>query len=169
MNVAISSIAKDIGTTVIGVQTAITLFTLTMAALMIPGSKLTDLWGRKFCFMLGLLIYGSGAALAAFANSLAILIIGYSFLEGVGSALMIPPIYIIITVIFTDLPARARSFGIVSAAAGVGSAAGPLIGGLITSSISWRASFAAQVAVVIVILLIARRIPAPRAAGPRPS
>ena len=67
MNVAISDIAKDLNTTVIGVQTAITLFTLTMAALMIPGSKLSDLWGRKFCFMLGLIVYGAGAVIAAAA------------------------------------------------------------------------------------------------------
>src|SRR5215831_11547908 len=145
MNVAVSNIAHDLGTTVIGVQTAITLFTLTMAALMIPGSKLTDLWGRKFCFMLGLIVYGAGALLASFAQGLPILIVGYSLFEGVGSALMIPPIYINITVVFTDLPARAKSFGIVSAAAGVGAAAGPLIGGLITSTINWRASFIAQV------------------------
>src|SRR6201989_1662917 len=111
MNVAISAIAKDLGTSVAGVQTAITLFTLTMAALMIPGSKLTDRWGRKFCFVLGLMIYGGGAAIAAIAPSLPVLIIGYSFLEGIGSALMIPPIYIIITVLFTDLPAPAKYFG----------------------------------------------------------
>src|SRR5215471_13366424 len=74
MNVAISNIAKDLGTTVIGVQTAITLFTLTMAALMIPGSKVTDLWGRKFCFVLGLVVYGTGAALAAAAPTLGVLI-----------------------------------------------------------------------------------------------
>src|SRR3954447_16214999 len=138
MNVAISSIAKDLDTTVIGVQTAITLFTLTMAALMIPGSKLTDIWGRKFCFQLGLIIYGSGALIASAAPALPVLVIGYSLLEGIGSALMIPPIYIIITVAFTDLPSRAKSFGIVSAAAGIGAAAGPLIGGLITSTLSWR-------------------------------
>src|SRR2546430_1771607 len=94
MNVAISNIAKDLGTTVIGVQTAITLFTLTMASLMIPGSKLTDIWGRKFCFMLGLLVYGAGATIAASAPGLPMLVLGYSLLEGVGSALMIPPIYI---------------------------------------------------------------------------
>src|SRR5215213_10311628 len=97
MNVAISNIASDLGTDVIGVQTAITLFTLTMAALMIPGSKLTDILSRKFCFALGLLIYGAGALIAALSTSLPMLVTGYSFLEGIGSALMIPPIYIIIT------------------------------------------------------------------------
>src|SRR5215216_6402280 len=102
MNVAITSIAEDLGTTTHGVQTAITLFTLTMAALMIPGSKLTDILGRKRCFMLGLVIYGAGALLASFAQGLGVLIAGYSLLEGIGSALMIPPIYIILTVAFAD-------------------------------------------------------------------
>jgi MFS family permease len=91
MNVAISSISSDLGTTVFGVQTAITLFTLTMAALMIPGSKLTDIWGRKRCFVWGLIVYGVGALLALVAQSIALLIIGYSLLEGIGSALMIRP------------------------------------------------------------------------------
>src|SRR5215203_5953858 len=99
MNVAITSIAADLGTTTHGVQTAITLFTLTMAALMIPGSKLTDILGRKFCFQLGLIIYGVGALLAAVAQGLPLLMVGYSLLEGVGSALLIPPIYILITVL----------------------------------------------------------------------
>ena len=103
MNVAISTIADDLGTTVIGIQTTITLFTLTMAALMIPGSKLTDIWGRKFCFMLGLGdLRGGGAARRRSRRGCGLLIIGYSLLEGIGSALMIPPIYILITVLFTD-------------------------------------------------------------------
>jgi len=162
MNVAISAIASDLDTTVLGVQTAITLFTLTMAALMIPGSKLTDLWGRKFCFVLGLLVYGAGTLLAALAPSLGVLIVGYSLLEGVGSALMIPPIYIVITVAFTDLPTRAKYFGVISAAAGVGAAAGPLIGGLITSATSWRFSFLAQTIVIATILLMVYPIEVPR-------
>jgi MFS family permease len=157
MNVAISDIADDLGTTTRGVQTAITLFTLTMAALMIPGSKLTDIIGRKRCLMLGLVIYGSGALLASFAQGLGLLIFGYALLEGIGSALMIPPVYIILTVAFSDLESRAKAFGIVSASAGLGAAAGPLIGGLITSAISWRASFIAQVLVVIGILFMGRR------------
>src|SRR4051794_41200455 len=158
MNVAISTIAEDIGTSVIGIQTTITLFTLTMAALMIPGSKLTDIWGRKYCFILGLLVYGVGALLAAVAPGLVLLTVGYSLLEGIGSALLIPPIYILVTVLFDDLKTRAKWFGVISGAAGLGAAAGPLIGGLITSYISWRASFLLQVAVVLVIALLARRI-----------
>src|SRR5262249_13163256 len=120
MNVAISSIAKDLDTTVHGVQLAITLFTLTMAALMIPGSKLTDIWGRKFCFVIGLFTYGLGGLLAAFAWNLAAMAVGYSLLEGIGSSLLIPPVYILITVAFPDIKTRAKYFGIISAAGGIG-------------------------------------------------
>jgi MFS family permease len=168
MNVAITTIADDLHTDVTGIQTTITLFTLTMAALMIPGSKLTDIWGRKFCFILGLFIYATGALLASLAQGLGMLTIGYSLLEGVGSALLIPPIYILITVFFDDMKDRAKWFGVVSGAAGLGSAAGPLIGGLITSYVSWRASFLLQVLVVVAIALLARRIPDPPLHGERP-
>ncbi len=161
MNVAITTIADDIGTTVVGMQTTITLFTLTMAALMIPGSKLTDIWGRKTCLLIGLIVYGCGALLAAFAQGLGLMIVGYSLLEGIGSALMIPPIYILITVTFTDTASRAKYFGVVSGAAGLGAAAGPLIGGLLTSAISWRASFGLQVLIVATIIVMARRITDP--------
>jgi MFS family permease len=168
MNVAISAIAKDLDTTVAGVQTAITLFTLTMAALMIPGSKLTDIWGRKRCFLLGLLIYGIGGLLAALSFGLPLLIIGYSLLEGVGSALLVPPIYILVTVSFPDVKSRARYFGVISGAGGLGAAAGPLIGGVVTSAISWRASFGLQVLVVAWIAVLARKITDPAREGPRP-
>jgi MFS family permease len=168
MNVAISSIATDLHTTVIGVQTAITLFTLTMASLMIPGSKLTDIWGRKRCFVIGLAIYAVGAVVALLAPLLGVLIVGYSLLEGVGSALLIPPIYILVTVAYPDMKSRAKYFGVVSGAGGLGAAAGPLIGGLVTSGISWRASFGLQVLVVLYIIVLARKITDPALAGPRP-
>jgi MFS family permease len=169
MNVAISSIAHDLATTVAGVQLAITAFTLTMAALMIPGSKLTDIWGRKFCFRLGLMVYGAGALIAAFSQGLPSLIMGYSLGEGIGTALLIPPVYILATVFTTDLKARARAFGAISAAGGVGSAAGPLIGGLITSAASWRLAFGVQALLVVVILYLARRIADPGVQGEKPS
>src|SRR3954469_16521787 len=108
MNVAISSIAHDLGTSVSGIQATITFFTLTMAALMIPGSKLSDIWGRKNCFIAGLVVYGAGALLASLAQGIGMLTIGYSLLEGVGSALLIPPIYILVTVMFGDIKTRAR-------------------------------------------------------------
>jgi MFS family permease len=168
MNVAISDIARDLGTTVGGIQTAITAFTLTMAALMIPGSKLTDIWGRRFCFRVGLLVYGAGALTAAISQGLFGLMAGYSLGQGVGTALLIPPVYILATVFYDDMTARARAFGAISAAGGVGSAAGPLIGGLITSFASWRLAFGAQALLVVVILYLARQIADPGVQGPKP-
>jgi MFS family permease len=169
MNVAISSIATDLNTTVSGVQTAITAFTLTMAALMIPGSKLTDIWGRKFCFRLGLLVYGAGALVAALSQGLPVLILGYSLGEGVGTALLIPPVYILATVFYDDVRARARAFGAISAAGGIGSAAGPLIGGLITSAATWRLAFGVQTLIALLILYLARRIEDPGVQGEKPT
>jgi MFS family permease len=168
MNVAIGDIAEDLHTTVVGLQTTITLFTLTMASLMIPGSKLTDIWGRKVCFVAGLVVYGTGALLAALAQGLGLMIFGYSVLEGIGSALMIPPIYILVTVAFSDVKTRAKYFGVVSGAAGLGAAAGPLIGGLVTSTVGWRASFLLQILTVAWIIWLARRIVDPGPRGNRP-
>src|SRR3954467_7168161 len=135
MNVMINDITEDLDTTVAGVQATITLFLLTMAILMIPCSKLTDRWGRKRCFTAGLVLYGIGALLSAIAPGLGVLIIGNSLLEGVGTALLIPPVYILTTLHFTDLTSRARAFGVISGLGGIGAAAGPLIGGLITTGI----------------------------------
>ena len=168
MNVAISEIVQDLDTTVTGVQTALSLFTLTMAALMIPGSVLTDIFGRKRCFVTGVSVYAVGASIAALSPTLGFLILGWSFLEGVGSALMIPPIYIIVTVTIPDLTERAKAFAVVSAAAGLGAAAGPLLGGLITTTITWRASFAGEVVALIAILYFSRNVPDPASEGPKP-
>jgi MFS family permease len=158
MNVMINDISTDLDTTVQGVQTAITLFLLVMAALMIPGSKLSDRWGRKRCFTMGLTIYGVGALLSAVAPGLGILILGNSILEGVGSALLIPPVYILTTLLFADLQSRAWAFGRISGMGGIGAAAGPLIGGLITTVISWRASFLFQALIVAAIVLLSRKL-----------
>jgi MFS family permease len=158
MNVMINDISKDLDTSVQGVQATITMFLLIMAALMIPGSKLTDRWGRKRCLNLGLAVYGVGALMSAIAPGLGILFLGNSIFEGVGTALLIPPVYILTTMLFTDLTSRARAFGIISGMAGVGSATGPLIGGLLTTAISWRAAFLFQVLVIVVILYLSRSI-----------
>jgi MFS family permease len=168
MNVAISDIASDLGTSVSGIQATITLFTLTMASLMIPGSKVTDILGRKRTFIIGLVIYAAGALLAAFAQGLPLLIIAYSGMEGLGSALLIPPIYILITVAFQVISTRAKYFGVVSGAAGLGAATGPLIGGLVTTAISWRASFVVQFAVVVVVIVMTLRITDIKPTGRRP-
>jgi MFS family permease len=166
MNVMLTDISTDLHTTVAGVQLCITLFLLVMAALMIPGGKLTNRWGRKRCFTMGLGIYAIGAIISALSWSLGALIVGNSIFEGVGTALLIPPVYILTTLYFTDLTSRARAFGVVSAAGGVGAATGPLIGGAITTAISWRAAFAFQAIVVIIIWVLARRIPDPLPADP---
>src|SRR5690242_18220533 len=166
MNVMISDISEDLNTTVQGVQITITLFLVIMAVLMIPCSKLTDRWGRKRCFLLGLALYGVGALLSAVAPGLGILILGNSVLEGVGTAFLIPPVYILATVWFRDLTSRAWAFGAISGMGGIGSAAGPLIGGVITTAISWRAAFVFQALVVVTIILLSRRMVDPLPADP---
>jgi MFS family permease len=157
MNVMINDMSKDLDTSVQGIQVAITIFLLVMAALMIPGGKLTDRYGRKRCFTVGLGVYGIGALMSAVAPGLGVLILGNSIFEGVGTALLIPPVYILTTLLLTDLTSRARAFGVISAAGGVGGASGPLIGGLITSAISWRAAFVFQALVIAAIIWLARR------------
>jgi MFS family permease len=166
MNVMIADITDDLDTTVKGVQTAITLFLLIMAILMIPCSKLTDRWGRKRCFTLGLTLYGIGALLSALSPNLGVLILGNSVFEGVGTALLIPPVYILATLWFSDLASRAWAFGAISGLGGVGAAAGPLIGGVITTGISWRAAFLFQALVVGTIILLSRRLVDPLPADP---
>jgi MFS family permease len=166
MNVMITDISHDLDTTVEGVQVTITLFLLVMAAFMIPGGKLTDILGRKRCFTLGLTIYGIGALMSAAAPGLGILILGNSIFEGIGTALLIPPVYILTTMLFDNLQARARAFGVISGMGGIGAAAGPLIGGLITSAISWRAAFVFQAIIIGVILYLSRPIVDPVAADP---
>ena len=161
MNVMINDISRDLDTTVQGVQVAITVFLLVMAALMIPGGKLTVRYGRKRAFLAGLTLYGIGALLSAVSPGLGVLILGNSIFEGVGTALLIPPVYILTTLLFAGVAARARAFGAISAAGGIGAAAGPLIGGLITSAISWRAAFVFQALVILLIIWLSRHIDDP--------
>ena len=166
MNVMITDISQDLNTTVQGVQVSITLFLLVMAALMIPCGKLTDRYGRKRLFSIGLVVYAIGAILSAVAPGLGVLILGNSIFEGVGTALFIPPVYILTTMLFTDLRSRAAAFGVISGMGGIGAATGPLIGGLITTAITWRAAFVFQAIIIAVIVLLARRIQDPVPADP---
>jgi MFS family permease len=166
MNVMINDISADLDTTVQGVQTVITLFLLVMAALMIPGGKLTDRWGRKRCFTVGLAVYGVGALLSALSPGLGVLLLGNSILEGVGTALLIPPVYILTTLLFPDVTSRARAFGVITGMGGIGAAAGPLIGGLITTALSWRWAFVFQAVIVATILALSRPIKDPLPADP---
>jgi MFS family permease len=166
MNVMLNDMSQDLGTTVQGIQISITLFLLVMAALMIPFGKLTDQLGRKTCLILGLSVYGVGAVVSALSPGLGVLIVGNSLLEGAGTALLIPPVYILVTMYWTGLAERARAFGIVSAAGGVGAATGPLIGGWITAFLGWRAAFIFQALIIVLILILAIRLKDPRPRDP---
>ncbi len=166
MNVMINDISTDLHTDVQGVQVCITLFLLVMAALMIPCGKLTDRWGRKRCFIIGLVVYGIGAVLSAVSPGLGVLILGNSIFEGVGTALLIPPVYILTTMLFSDMKSRARAFGVISGMGGIGAATGPLIGGAITAAISWRAAFIFQALIIVIIVVLARSVIDPLPADP---
>ncbi len=157
MNVSIATVAQDVGTTVTGIQTAITLYTLVMAMLMIPGGKVGSMIGRKRAFAIGCVIYGCGSLTTSVAKTLGVLIFGWSFLEGVGAALILPAIVALVASNFRTAE-RSRAYGLVAAAGAVAVAVGPLIGGLATTYASWRWVFAGEVLVVIVILALSRRI-----------
>src|SRR5260221_3399348 len=156
MNVSIATVAKDVGTTVTGIQTAITLYTLVMASFMITGGKIGELIGRRRAFAIGCVIYGAGSFTTAIAPNLAVLILGWSLLEGIGAALILPAIVALVASNFGRAE-RPRAYGLVASAGAIAVAAGPLIGGLFTTYLSWRLVFAGEVLVVIVILLLNRR------------
>jgi EmrB/QacA subfamily drug resistance transporter len=157
MNVSIATVAKDVGTTVTGIQGAITAYTLVMAALMITGGKIGALIGRKRAFAIGCVIYGCGSFTTALAPNLPVLLVGWSFLEGVGAALILPAI---VALVAGNFPTERRpaAYGLVAAAGAIAVAVGPLVGGFFTTYFSWRWVFAGEVLIVLVILVVARRI-----------
>ena len=157
MNVSIATVAKDVGTTVTGIQTAITFYTLVMASLMITGGKIGQILGRKRAFSIGCVIYGCGSLITALSPNLTVLIVGWSVLEGVGAALIMPAIVALVASNFAR-PERPRAYGLVASAGAIAVAAGPLIGGLFTTYASWRWVFVGEVLVVLVILAFTRRI-----------
>src|SRR5215813_12983642 len=157
MNVSIATVAKDVGTTVTGIQAAITFYTLVMASLMITGGRLGQIFGRKRAFAVGCVIYGCGSLITALSPSLPVLLLGWSVLEGVGAALIMPAIVALVASNFARAQ-RPRAYGLVASAGAIAVAAGPLIGGLFTTYLSWRWVFAGEVLVVLVILAFTRRI-----------
>jgi MFS family permease len=157
MNVSIAQVAEDVGTNVTGVQTAITLYTLVMATLMITGGKIGSMIGRRRAFAIGCVIYGAGSLTTGLAPNLTVLIIGWSVLEGVGAALIMPAIVALVASNFAA-PERPRAYGLVASAGAIAVAAGPLIGGAVTTYWSWRLVFFGEVLLVGGILVLTRRI-----------
>lgn len=159
MNVSISQIVEDLNTTVVGLQTAITVYTLVMAAFMLIGGKLGDKWGARRAYAIGLLIYGAGSLTTALSPNLAVLLVGWSFIEGFGAVLVIPAIAALTAVTYSGRQ-RALAYGILGGVSGASAAIGPLIGGWVTANYTWRLVFATETAVVLLLMLFLRAIPA---------
>lgn len=167
MNVSISALVEDLNTTVSGVQSAISIYALVMASSILIGAKLSDIFGKKRIFMIGLVIYGVGTTLASLSTSLGMLIFGWSLLEGIGGALMIPNIQVLLRGQYEgeDL---AFAYGLIGAVGAVGAAVGPIVGGFFTTFFSWRWAFRTELVIVIVVLLFSRYLQKDAEEGRRP-
>jgi EmrB/QacA subfamily drug resistance transporter len=157
MNVSIAQVAEDVGTTVSGIQTAITLYTLVMATTMITGGKIGTMIGRRRAFSIGCVIYACGSLTTAIAPNLYVLLFGWSLLEGLGAALIMPAIVALVAGNF-EPAGRPRAYGLIASAGAIAVAVGPLLGGLVTTYFSWRWVFAGEVVLVVAILFLARRV-----------
>ena len=165
MNVSLATVARDLGSTITGIQAAITVYTLVMASLMVTGGKVGALLGRKRAFAVGALVYGAGSLTTGLAPNLGVLLLGWSVLEGLGAVLIMPAIVSLVASNFAPVQ-RSRAYGAVAAAGAVAVAVGPIIGGATTTYLSWRWVFLSEVLIVSVILLLARGIhDLPRAGG----
>ncbi len=157
MNVSMATVAADLGTTITGIQTAITLYTLVMATLMITGGKLGSIMGRRRAMGIGMVIYAAGSFVTGIAPNLPVLLVGWSFLEGVGAALIMPAIVALVAANFPP-ERRAGAYGMVAAASAVAVAAGPLIGGAMTTYLSWRYVFFGEVVIALAVLVTLRKL-----------
>src|SRR3954451_17992631 len=163
MNVSISQIVADLNTSIQGVQSAITMYTLVMAAFMLAGAKLGDILGRNRVFALGLAVYSVGSLTTSLSPSVPVLLVGWSGVEGLGAVLVIPAIYALTAANYEGKD-RALAYALIGATVAIAVAAGPLIGGWVTTNYSWRWVFAGETVVVIAILLVRGQIAqAPRA------
>jgi EmrB/QacA subfamily drug resistance transporter len=156
MNVSIATVAEDLGTDITGVQTAITAYTLVMAAFMITGGTVGRKIGLKRAFLIGCVVYGTGSFTTSIAPNLGVLLFGWSLLEGLGAVLIMPAIVGLVASNF-ESSERPRAYGLVASAAAIAIAVGPLIGGVVTTEWSWRWVFAGEVVLVAVILVLGRR------------
>lgn len=157
MNVSISTVAEDLGTDIGGMQAAITFYALTMAAFMLTGGKLGDKWGRSVAFRIGSIVYGLGSLTTALAPNLEVLLLGWSLVEGLGAVLVIPAIAALAAINYTGRD-RVIAFSALGAITGFAAAAGPLIGGLMTTYASWRWVFVGEVIVMVLVLIVSGRI-----------
>ncbi|NKB41450.1 MAG: MFS transporter [Ilumatobacter sp.] len=168
MNVAISQLVEDFDTTVTTIQGVITLYALVMATLMITGGKIGDIIGRRRTFVIGLVIYGAGSALTAASWSVPSLIFGWSILEGIGAALVLPALVALLAANYQGRD-RITAFGVIGGVAGVGIAVGPIVGGFFTTNLSWRWVFVGEVLIACTIALASRLIVDAKLEGRRPN
>ena len=157
MNVSISQIVADLDTTIQGVQLAITAYTLVMAAFMLTGAKLGDIWGRDRTFAIGLVVYATGSLITALSPNLTVLLIGWSLIEGLGAVLVVPAIAALIAANYEGRE-RALAYGLIGGVAAAAVAVGPIIGGWVTTNYTWRYVFVGEVVIVAVILLVRNRM-----------
>ena len=157
MNVSISTVVKDLDTTVEAMQAAITFYALTMAAMMVLGAKLGDVWGRRRAFVIGAIVYAVGSFTTAIAPNIGILFLGWSVIEGLGAVLVVPAIAALVADNYTGR-ARITAYAIIGAVSGAAVAAGPLIGGFVTTYLNWRFVFASEVVIMAIVLLAVRAI-----------
>ncbi|MFF5980689.1 MFS transporter [Streptomyces olindensis] len=167
MNVSISRLVDDFDTEVTAIQAVITLYALVMAAFMMIGGRYGDILGRRRVFLLGLAVYGTGSALTAVAPTLWILALGWSVIEGLGAALVLPSMAALVAESYRGRD-RAVAYGVIGGLAGAGIAVGPLLGGWMTTYLTWRLVFAGEVVIVLAVLCLHRWIPRTPPADPRP-
>ncbi|GAA4314960.1 MFS transporter [Streptomyces venetus] len=167
MNVSISQLVEDFDTEVTAIQAVITLYALVMAAFMIIGGRLGDILGRRRMFLLGLVVYATGSAVTAVAPTLWVLALGWSVVEGLGAAMVLPAMAALVAESYRGRD-RAVAYGVIGGLAGAGIAVGPLLGGWVTTYLTWRLVFAGEVVVVVAVLCAHRVIPRTDRSGPRP-
>ncbi|GHF52093.1 MFS transporter [Streptomyces griseosporeus] len=167
MNVSISQLVEDFDTEVTAIQAVITLYALVMAAFMLIGGRLGDILGRRRMFLVGLVVYGVGSALTAAAPTLWVLTLGWSVIEGLGAAMVLPAMAALVAESYRGRD-RAVAYAVIGGLAGAGIAIGPLLGGWVTTYLTWRLVFAGEVVLVVAMLLCHRVIATPAPSGPRP-
>lgn len=157
MNVSISTVVKDLNTSISSMQMAITFYTLTMASFMLLGGKLGDLWGRKRAFLIGAVVYALGSFITAISPNIGVLMFGWSLVEGLGAVLVIPAIAALVAENYKGKE-RIAAYAVIGGVSGAAAAAGPLIGGYVTTYLSWRYVFLAEVVIMAFVLIFSRAI-----------